>query len=199
MIYLEFAFACLLLIITPGPGVLSVAGVGSGYGFSAGSKYLWGLCAGNSLVFFLVATGITATVFAVPYVREVLLFSSLSYLVYIAVKVAFAGSEVGFTAAKSAPKLHEGITFQLINPKAYVANTFLFSGFAFLESNLWLEVVIKFAIWNIVWIPIHFAWLMAGIFLRQMDLPPKVQRAINISMAVSMVLLVLIALRGVDF
>jgi len=195
---LEFALACLLLIITPGPGVLSVAGVGSGYGFSAGSRYLWGLCIGNSVVFTLVATGIAASVFAIPYVREVLLAASLSYLMYLALKVAFAGSEIGFMAAKTAPKLHEGITFQLINPKAYVANTVLFSGFAFLQSNIWLEIAIKFLVWNAIWIPIHFGWLMAGIILRRMDLPPRVQRAINICMAISMVLLVIIALRGVE-
>ncbi len=198
MSILEFAFACLLLIITPGPGVLSVAGVGSGYGFADGSRYLWGLCIGNSVVFCLVATGIAASVFAIPYVREVLLTASLAYLVYLALKVAFAGSEIGFMAAKSAPKLHEGITFQLVNPKAYVANTVLFTGFAFMQNNLLLETAIKFMVWNIVWIPIHYGWLMAGIFLRRMDLPAKVQRAINISMAISMILLVLVALRGVD-
>ena len=43
---LSFAAAVLFLIITPGPGVLSTAGVGSGFGFRAGLGYVGGLFLG---------------------------------------------------------------------------------------------------------------------------------------------------------
>jgi threonine/homoserine/homoserine lactone efflux protein len=68
---IEFALACFFLLITPGPGVLSVAGVGSGFGYRAGFNYLWGLCAGNFMVGMLVATGLAAIVLSVPVVRGV--------------------------------------------------------------------------------------------------------------------------------
>ena len=40
---LVFTFAVFLLLVTPGPGVLSTAGVGSGFGSRAGLVYLIGL------------------------------------------------------------------------------------------------------------------------------------------------------------
>ncbi|MEM9279982.1 MAG: LysE family translocator [Pseudomonadota bacterium] len=189
-----FALACILLIITPGPGVLSVAGVGSGFGFAKGSLYLWGLCLGNFLVALTVASGIAATVFATPYVRELLLVISILYMLYLALKIAFAGSKVGFIEADKAPKFRDGLALQAVNPKAYVANSFLFSGFPILPDNILVETAIKLVVWVAIWIPIHFGWLMAGIGLRQMNLSPSVQRAINMIMAISMIAVVLLAL-----
>ena len=191
---IAFALACFLLIVTPGPGVLSVAGAGSGFGFKKGRNYLWGLCIGNFLVGVFVATGIAAAVFSVRYLREVLMILSLSYMLYIAFKVAFAGSKIGFINSKEAPLLKDGIMLQLINPKAYVANTVLFSGFDLMLSSLFHEVLIKFIIWNVVWIPMHFAWLLAGVTLKRLNLSPKIQRGINMFMAVSMVSLMFLSL-----
>ena len=48
---LVFTFAVFLLLVTPGPGVLSTAGVGSGFGSRAGLVYLIGLFL---LLFFIL-------------------------------------------------------------------------------------------------------------------------------------------------
>ena len=191
---IPFAIACILLIITPGPGVLSVAGTGAGFGFSRGSRYLWGLCLGNTLVAAAVASGIAATVFATPYIREILLFISVAYMIYLAVKIAFAGSRIGFIEADIAPGFRDGVLLQMINPKAYVANSFLFSAFNFLPESFLAETMIKYVIWTTIWIPMHFAWLIAGVTLRRMSLSARMQRSINIMMALSMVMVVFIAL-----
>ena len=45
---LTFALAVFLLIITPGPGVLSTAGVGAAYGFQPGLRYVMGLFIGTT-------------------------------------------------------------------------------------------------------------------------------------------------------
>ena len=82
---------------------------------------------------------------------------------------------------------------QAINPKCYAVNTTFFSGFAFLsEAPLW-EVIIKFAIMNAIWIPIHFLWLAAGVTLHRLDLPQRTQFIINILMALSMLAVVALA------
>ena len=74
---LSFAAAVFLLIITPGPGVLSTAGVGSAYGFARGLRYVAGLFIGTNLVSAAVISGLAALVLGVPYVREALLFASV--------------------------------------------------------------------------------------------------------------------------
>lgn len=190
---LSFATACILLIITPGPGVLSVAGVGSGYGFRAASIFLWGLCLGNFLVGLIVVSGAAAAILATPYVRPVLLTLSVLYMLYLAMKVAFAGSKIGFMEAETAPRFRDGVLLQIINPKCYVANTVLFTGFGFLPDKLPVEIAIKFLIWTSIWIPIHYAWLMAGVSLRRMNLPTRTQRVINYTMAISLVVVVILA------
>jgi threonine/homoserine/homoserine lactone efflux protein len=47
---LSFTLAVFLLIVTPGPGVLSTAGVGAAYGFRFGLRYVSGLFIGTNLV-----------------------------------------------------------------------------------------------------------------------------------------------------
>ncbi len=190
---LEFAAAVFFLIVTPGPGVLSAAGVGSGFGYRAGLAYVAGLWAGNNLVAALVISGIAAAALAVPWLRTVLLWGSAAYLLWLAAKIAFAGARIAFIHPERAPSFVNGLALQPINPKAYAVNTALFSGFAFLPQDLAAETAIKLVIFNAIWIPIHLAWLWAGVTLRRLDLDPKIQRAINMAMAVSMLIVVAIA------
>jgi len=185
-----YAAAVFFLIITPGPGVLSTAGVGSGFGYRAGLHYVAGLWLGNLLVGLAVVSGLWAVLVTVPGLRTTLAIASLIYLLYLALKIAFSGSRVGFIHAERAPRFLNGLALQGINPKAYAVNTFLFSNFAFLADRLATETAIKFLILNAIWIPIHLIWLQAGATLRRLDLPAKVQRSINIAMAASMLIVV---------
>lgn len=191
---LQFAAAVFFLIITPGPGVLSVAGVGSGFGFGPGNRYLIGLWLGNNAVALLVASGLAAVVLAEPSIRTVLLYASVAYLFYLAARIAFAGSRIAFIEKESPPGALNGLTLQLINPKAYAVHTTLFGGFAFMADNPMAEVLIKFLVMNAIWIPIHYLWLGAGLTLRRLDLSPRTHRVINVLMALSMLAVVGLAL-----
>jgi len=187
---LTFAIAIFFLLITPGPGVLSTAGVGAAYGYKPGTLYVAGLCIGTNLVALMVVTGLAALIFSIPFVRPVLLVASVAYLTYLAAKIALSGSKIAFIQANEPPGITGGITLQFINPKAYVFNTTLFSGFSFMENSLMAETIIKFLIINAVWIPVHFAWLWAGVTLHRLNLDTKTQRAINVAMAASMLIVV---------
>lgn len=191
---LTFAAAIFFLIITPGPGVLSTAGVGAAYGYRPGIHYVTGLCIGTNLVALMVVTGLAALIFGVPWIRPVLLVASVAYLTYLAAKIAFSGSKVAFIQATTPPGVMGGVMLQFINPKAYVVNTTLFSGFGFMADNLMAETIIKFLIINAVWIPLHLAWLWAGVTLHRLNLDPRTQRAINIGMAAAMLIVVGLAL-----
>ncbi|MEQ8604140.1 MAG: LysE family transporter [Marivibrio sp.] len=191
---LAFAAAVFLLIITPGPGVLSVAGVGSGYGFAAGNRYLIGLWLGNNAVALLVATGVAAAVVADPLIRSILLYASVAYLFYLAAKIALAGSKIAFIEKSKPPGAVNGLTLQLINPKAYAVHTTLFGGFGFMPDALLTETIVKFVVMNVIWIPLHYLWLWAGVTLHRLDLAPRTHRIINVAMAVSMLGVVGLAL-----
>ncbi len=190
---LTFAAAVFFLIITPGPGVLSTAGVGSGFGVRAGALYVTGLWLGNNLVGLAVVSGLTATMLAVPSIRMLLLWASVAYLFYLAARIALAGSRIAFIERREPPGIGGGLMLQAINPKCYAVNTTFFSGFAFFPDSVLLEIVIKFAIINVIWIPIHFLWLAAGISIRKLQLPSRIQLTVNIFMALSMLLVVALA------
>ncbi len=191
---LAFLAAVLLLLITPGPGVLSTAGVGAAFGFNAGLRYVTGLCIGTNLVALLVVSGLAALILAIDWARITLLLLSVLYLSYLGLRIGFAGSRIAFIHAERKPGLREGLLLQLINPKAYAVNLTWFSGFALLPQSLIAETLLKFAIINLVWIPIHLLWLGAGSAVHRLDLPPRTQRAINMLMALAMLIVVGLAL-----
>ncbi|MDQ2090257.1 LysE family translocator [Marimonas arenosa] len=187
---LTFAYAVILLIITPGPGVLTTAGFGAAYGFRPSLRYVLGLFLGTNMVMLAVITGLAAVVLSVPWLRVVLLAASTAYLLYLAARIALAGSRIAFIEAKSPPGVLGGIALQAINPKAYVVNTTLMTGFSFAPDNFAFEIVAKVLILNAIWIPIHLAWLYAGTVLHDLDLPDRTHRVINILMALAMLAVV---------
>jgi threonine/homoserine/homoserine lactone efflux protein len=193
---LSFAAAVFFLIITPGPGVLSAAGVGSGFGFRAGARYVVGLFFGNNLVILAVISGLAALILADPRIRTVLFALSFAYLAYLAFRIAFAGSRVAFIERAHPPDISGGILLQIVNPKAYAVNTALFTGFAFLPDSYATEVMIKLVVVNAFWIPIHLLWLWAGVSLHRLDLSEGSHRNINRLMAASMMAVVLLAVFG---
>ncbi|WP_299630348.1 LysE family transporter [uncultured Roseobacter sp.] len=190
---LTFAAAVFFLMITPGPGVLSTAGVGAAFGARVGTRYVVGLFIGTNLVCVAIVSGLTAAILADDRLRTILFAASIAYLTYLAFRIAFAGSRIAFIERASPPGIVGGIMLQAINPKAYAVNTALFTGFGFWAQNLTVEIALKFLIVNAIWIPIHFTWLWLGITLRRMNLRQRTQRMINIAMALSMMTVVVLA------
>ncbi|MFZ8923577.1 LysE family translocator [Alphaproteobacteria bacterium LSUCC0226] len=189
---LTFALAVFLLIITPGPGVLSLAGVGAAFGWRQGIQYLAGLFIGTNIVCLAVISGLAAIVLADPIVRTILLAVSAAYLAYLAFRIAFAGAKIAFISM-STPGLMAGLTLQFINPKAYAVNTTLFSGFAFYPESLFIETGLKLLIANVIWLLLHCLWLYAGVKINRLELAPRTQRAINFGMAACLLAVVILS------
>jgi threonine/homoserine/homoserine lactone efflux protein len=186
---LTFAIAVFLLIITPGPGVLSLAGVGATYGWRQGLRYLLGLFFGTNLVCFAVISGLATAVFADSTIRTILLIISVAYLVYLSLNIALAGSKIAFIHITK-PGVISGLMLQFINPKAYAVNTALFSGFAFYPESLIAETGIKLIIANFIWLLLHCLWLFVGLKINSLELSLRTQRLINLSMALCLLAVV---------
>jgi len=190
---LTFALAVFLLIITPGPGVLSTAGVGAAFGWRQGLFYVAGLCAGTNAVALAVITGLAAVILAEPLIRNFLIVASAAYLGYLALRIALAGAKIAFIQT-AAPGFMAGLMLQFINPKAYAVNTTFFSSFAFYPHSFVLETGLKLIIMNLIWIPLHLLWLSAGVKINRLDLSPSIQRRINLAMAACLVAVVVLSI-----
>ena len=129
-----------------------------------------------------------------PAVRAVLMVASVAYLLYLAGRIAFAGSRLAFIEARTAPGIAAGVMLQAINPKAYAVNTALFTGFPFNPDSLPAETFAKLAIMNAIWVPIHLGWLWAGAALHRLNLGERAQRRINLAMAGAMLAVVMLAI-----
>ena len=189
-----FILAVLLLLATPGPGVLSTAGVGAAFGFRAGLGYVVGLLIGTNVVAIAVVSGLASAVFAISWARNTLLVLSTVYLLYLAIRIAYAGSKIAFISADRQPGIVAGLLLQAINPKAYAVNTVWFTGFVLYPGSLAAEILIKFLVINLIWIPIHLIWLSAGNTVQQLNLPPRTQFLINCLMSLAMLSVVALAL-----
>lgn len=195
---LMFTSAVFLLIVSPGPGVLSLAGVGAAFGWYQGTRYLLGLFLGNNLVCFAVISGLATVMLANPIIRTLLLIASIFYLGGLALRIAMSGANIALIHI-SRPGMLTGLTLQLINPKAYAVNTTLFSGFAFYPSSFFLETVIKLSIANLTWIVLHFLWLYAGTRINKLNLPSHLQKLINIFMALALLVVIFLSTWSILF
>jgi len=164
MVLWSFIAATFFGLITPGPGVLTTAGIGANYGFKAGLRFVLG--------------------------RMILAIASLLFLLYLALKIALAGSKIAFINPTKPPGFWGGLMLQFINPKAYAVNAFFLSNFPIMPDAPITEIAVKCLISNIFWVPIHFLWLGMGVWLQKLELAPKWQRLINITMAVAMLFVV---------
>ena len=140
---LEFVIAVFFLLITPGPGILTTAGIGAAYGYRSGYRFLTGLCLGGLITMMIVISGLAAIVLTVPALRIVLLFASVGYLVYLAWRIASADSMIGFKPATTPLGFMNGLVLQFINPKSYVVGATLFSSFTFMPDTPVAEIVVK--------------------------------------------------------
>ena len=188
--------AVFFLLITPGPGVLSTAGVGAAYGFNPGIKYVFGLFLGTNLVALIVVSGLATVIFSFPYVRIILLFLSSSYLIYLAIRIGFHGSDIRFLKSHLAPGVLQGFILQLINPKAYFVNLAFYSGFGFYPTSFVIEVLLKLLITNLIWIPIHFLWLYAGVLFYELPINRSSKLVVRIIMSLSLIFVVSLSIHS---
>lgn len=185
-----FTLAVFFLLITPGPGVLSTAGIGAAFGRKTGLAYIMGLWAGTNIVSLIIVTGLAAVIFSAPFIRLILIILSTAYLIYLALRIGFSGSKIAFITTAKKPGFRSGLFLQFVNPKAYAVNSALFSSFAFLPDNFALELALKFTSMNIVWIILHLLWLETGLLLQKLSLSARATRGINLAMAASLLIVV---------
>ncbi len=182
-----------LMMVTPGPGVLSLAGVGAGFGWKIGMMYLIGLFFGTNGVAILVVLGFKQFLFEIDGVEITFLLLSLSYLSFLSWRIATSDNKTGFKQSLKAPRLYEGIFLQFVNPKAYVVQGHLFVVLSLGMASYSTEIMVKFIIVNSIWIPIHLFWLWLGISLKKWSLAVNKQIWVNRGMGLALFAVVILS------
>jgi threonine/homoserine/homoserine lactone efflux protein len=117
----------LAIMGSPGPATISLTATGSIHGVRRSLGYLAGVIGGTMIVLVAVATGITATLLAVPALRSILIAVSAAYILWLAYHLATAPPLAARSAAAEAPTPAGGALLGIANPKAWVAIAAVFA------------------------------------------------------------------------
>lgn len=182
------------LMGSPGPATLSLAGVGTAYGFRRGTGYLAGIILGTTGVLLLIATGVTALILAQPVLVHALTAVAALYILYLAWKIATAPVGARQIEAKDAPSLMPGLVLALANPKAFAAIGAVYAGQSLVEDSLLFDTAAKVAALTFVIIVVNTAWLAFGSVFSSLLNHPRLGRIANVSFAMMLVASVGVAL-----
>jgi len=180
---LTFALAVTLLMLTPGPAVLMIANIGVNFNFRKGMPFVLGVIIGANVVAVSVMLGIATIINTYTLLRLILLTISSIFIFYLAVKILMKNPEEQKTSNFTKINFYDGLILQILNPKNYIVQITLFSGFLIGDDNFILEAVIKLLIANMIWLPMHLVWLILGVRINKMQLSKKILRILNMIMA----------------
>ncbi|WP_099018215.1 LysE family translocator [Marinicella litoralis] len=182
--------ATALLLGSPGPATLGLAGIGATSGFKNGLPFLTGILTGLIVVILGTALGLASLFEAFPSVRITVQIIGALYILYVAVKIATAPHQS--TAASSAPpRFIDGFILNLLNPKAYAALLGLFSQFLLPTPSVPMAFLSTAVICFTVAVVVDTLWLALGGAIRPCLQQPVQARMIRVVFAVLMVVAVL--------
>ena len=182
------------LMGSPGPATLSLAGIGTAFGFWRGLPYLTGIILGTTGVLLLIATGVTAILLTEPILVRALTLIAVGYILYLAWKIATAPVGQRDVGASEAPALVPGFVLAIANPKAFAAIGAVYASQSLFPNALAADTVAKIAALVLVICIVNTAWLAFGSVFAGLLSHPRLGRVVNVVFALMLVASVGIAL-----
>lgn len=171
---------------TPGPNNVMLMSSGLNFGFRPSIPHMLGVVLGFPLMIILVGVGLLQVFELVPYSFSVLKLLSVSYLLYLAWRIANTKS-IGSGEKTTKPlRFIQAALFQWVNPKAWVMALTAISVHTPDARPLYSIFIVAFA-FVISGIFSSSSWTLMGDQLNRFLHNPKKLRAVNIAMAVLLV------------
>jgi threonine/homoserine/homoserine lactone efflux protein len=169
---------------TPGPNNLMLMASGTNFGFARTIPHMAGVAGGFMLMVVLVGLGLSQLFDLFPILRLVLKIISVTYLVYLAWKIATASAPKGELASSAKPMNFIGASlFQWVNPKAWTMALGAVSVYV-PENNPILGLFLVAGIFGAINLPVVSAWALMGVQLRRFLQDPIALRIFNVTAAV---------------
>jgi len=155
---------------------------GVNFGFRRAVPHIFGIAAG--FLAMLLAVGLGAVLEAFPGLHLALKLCGGAYLLYLAWRIATAGSLGKGGEAPARPMtLLEAAAFQAVNPKAWVLAANAVALYASPASPLWSVMIIS-AAFTVVSLPSVSSWAAFGVGLRRFLADPARLKWFNVAMGV---------------
>ncbi len=182
------------LMGSPGPATISLAGIGTGFGFRKGVPYLLGIILGTVGVLILIATGVSALVLAIPAFITGLTVLATLYILYLAWKIATAPVLASNKATSTAPSLMSGFFLAIANPKAFAAIGAVYTSHTLINGDIFADSLIKILALAVVIVIVNSAWLLLGSSFSRVLSNEKQGRIANIVFGIMLLVSVALAL-----
>jgi threonine/homoserine/homoserine lactone efflux protein len=184
---------CLVMSGTPGPNNVMLATSGANFGCRGALPAILGIQLGVFVQTFVTCLGLGSVFVAYPQVQHALRVAGSLYLIFLAWKLS--GASVGEAHAPRALSMTEAALFQALNPKSWVKAVTLAAVFMPSGVSATIGALIVCVTGTLVGTPCSFTWAMFGVSIRNLLKNPRKQRAFNLSMGASLLVLALMFLR----
>ncbi len=177
--------------MTPGPNNIMMLSSGLTYGYRKTLPHMMGVMLGFSLMVVCVGLGIGAVFELFPMIFTVLKVVGVAYLFWMAYKIASSKGDIETSKSSKPFTFLQALTFQWINPKAWVmAITSTLSFVTNPQRSLEQVLVIAFIYMLSGFISTN-SWTLGGVYLKKFIKNTLHVRIFNITMAILIVLSVL--------
>jgi threonine/homoserine/homoserine lactone efflux protein len=172
---------------TPGPNNLMLMASGTNFGFARTLPHMAGVSGGFMVMVVLVGLGLAKLFEAFPILRLALKVISVTYLVYLAWKIATSSAPKGDVAASARPMTFIGASlFQWVNPKAWTMALGAVSVYV-PPANPILGLFLVAGVFGAINLPVVSAWAAMGVQLRQFLQDPVRLRVFNVTAAILLI------------
>ena len=173
--------------ITPGPNNLMLMASGTNFGFARTLPHMLGVSIGFVLMTVLIGLGLAQIFVRFPMTYTVLKVGSVTYLTYLAWKIATAAPPKANTGAATAKPFSflQACLFQWVNPKAWTMSLMSVTAYVPAENPM-LGLLIVALVFGAINLPTVGLWAFLGVQMRQFLQDPVKLRAFNIIAALTL-------------
>ena len=184
---------CLVMSSTPGPNNVMLTASGANFGYRGTLPQILGINVGGFVQTYVTCLGLGALFVALPMVQTTLRVAGALYLLFLAWKLT--GASVGDAQMPRPVSFTQGAIFQAVNPKSWVKAITLASVFMPAGMGAPLGALLVSAVGLVIGFPCISLWALFGIAIRRYLTDPRKQRAFNLLMAGTLLVLAVKFLR----
>jgi threonine/homoserine/homoserine lactone efflux protein len=182
----------LATVLTPGPNNIMMLSSGLTFGYKKTIPHMIGVAIGFPLMVIAVGLGIGVMFESFPIVYKVLKYIGISYLLWMAYKIATSNDSYENKTQNTKPfTFIQAALFQWLNPKAWIMAISSTTSFIVSNHNTTLQVLIIAFIYFLSGIISTNTWTLGGVFLNKFIKNKNSVKIFNITMALFIVLSVI--------
>lgn len=179
---LPLALFALVSSITPGPNNVMLTASGATFGYRRSVPHMLGICLGVVVMVLLIGAGLGQVFEAEPRIYTLLKYVGAAYLVWLAWKIARAGSVDQGQSGQRPFGFWQAAAFQWVNPKAWIMAIGVVATYTPREgffTNLLLSALVL----GLINYPSISVWTLFGSTVGRALRTPKALRTFNGVMA----------------